>query len=114
MKMSIEQNIKCRLEAVEIVEIMKESGFDVEQLLAYITQELQIKPKVIMCHDKPMGVAELSAFEHMQMEFGKYIGQQIKDVPLNYLLWLDGEFDFRRALKRYLASDEIQRQIDSE
>lgn len=111
MKMSIEQNIKCRQEAAEIVEIMKESGFDLEQLLAYITQELQIKPKVIVCRDKPMQAAELSAFENSQMEFGKYIGQQIKDVPLNYLLWLDDEFDFRRALKRYLASDEIQKHI---
>lgn len=49
---------------------------------------------------------------HTFMTFGAHKGKAIKDVPLEYLLWLD-EDDFRRDLHDYLASGIAQREQDS-
>jgi hypothetical protein len=50
------------------------------------------------------------AFERQQIAFGMHSGMPIADVPMDYLLWLECEPDFRRDLRRYLRSDRIQRE----
>ena len=60
----------------------------------------------------PMTREELREWEIKKMPFGKHEGTQVKNVPLDYLIWLDEQPDFRRELKRYLKSDRIQREID--
>ena len=61
---------------------------------------------------KPMTRQESQKFDKETMPFGKHKGQRIADVPLDYLLWLDDQPDFRRSLWRYLGSERIQAEID--
>lgn len=63
--------------------------------------------------EEPMSDAESKAFERQQMPFGMHSGELIADVPMDYLLWLECEPDFRRDLRRYLRSDRIQREQDT-
>lgn len=64
--------------------------------------------------EEPMSYDSSLAFERQVMPFGKHAGESIKDVPMDYLLWLECEPDFRRELRRYLRSDRIQREQGSE
>ena len=64
--------------------------------------------------EEPMSDAGSMAFERQQMPFGMHSGTPIADVPMDYLLWLECEPDFRRDLRRYLRSDRIQREQTSE
>lgn len=60
--------------------------------------------------DAPMSYEEAREWERRtKIEFGQHSGSLVKDVPLDYLLWLDGD-KFRGELKRYLASPLIQGQ----
>ncbi len=58
----------------------------------------------------PMTEEECQVFEREAMIFGKHSGVKVSGVPLDYLIWLDGEPDFRRKLNRYLRSERIQRE----
>lgn len=71
------------------------------------------RPRQIIKADiVPMMPEEVQAFERREMEFGQYIGTDVGNVPLDYLVWLDCQSDFRRELRRYLASDQIQRTME--
>ncbi|MGB0600375.1 MAG: hypothetical protein ACPGLY_27170 [Rubripirellula sp.] len=59
---------------------------------------------------QPMTDEESRAFESHIVEFGKWKDRMIREIPIGYLLWLDGQPDFRMKLKRYLASERIQRE----
>jgi uncharacterized protein (DUF3820 family) len=64
--------------------------------------------------DAPMTYEEAREWERRTLEFGKHQGEFVKDVPLEYLLWIDGD-KFRGELKRYLASPLVQgQQVESE
>ena len=60
--------------------------------------------------EEPMSDAGSIVFERQLMLFGKHVGKRIKDMPMDYLLWLECEPDFRRKLRRYLHSERIQRE----
>lgn len=70
-------------------------------------QEL-LSPQEQLVH--PFSEAEAQGWgDTMRVTFGKYNGSLISDIPLQYLLWLElklnsEEQDFKRDLKRYLAS----------
>ncbi|HEV3340922.1 MAG TPA: DUF3820 family protein [Pirellulales bacterium] len=51
--------------------------------------------------------AEAREFGASTMPFGKHTGERVDAVPLEYLLWLDGD-EWRRDLARYLRSRRIQ------
>ena len=53
----------------------------------------------------PMMHEEARDFETQTMLFGKWANHYIHGVPIDYLLWLEGEDDFRKSLNRYLRSD---------
>lgn len=48
------------------------------------------------------------------MEFGKYTNELIGNVPIDYLVWLDSQPDFRRMLNQYLRSDVGQARQNEE
>jgi len=71
-----------------------------------------VSPTVVL--DRPMTYEETWTFERESMPFGKHANEQIMMIPLDYLLWLEEQPDFRRQLRRYFLSDRMQReQIES-
>jgi hypothetical protein len=66
------------------------------------------EPQVV--RDKPMTDDESRKFGQRAIEFGRYACQPVESVPLDYLLWLDEQPDFRRDLNKYLRSDRIQQE----
>lgn len=64
---------------------------------------------------KPMTAQEALAFEQEPMEFGKYNGVAVKDVPLDYLQWVaDAGRRTWQQLHAYLNSPRIREEIDHE
>jgi hypothetical protein len=55
----------------------------------------------------PFSDAHARAWGRNKMQFGKYEGQRIDEVPLSYLEKLAEPNDFTRHLRRYLASARI-------
>lgn len=53
--------------------------------------------------------AEAKKFERDGMPFGKWAGNPVGKVPLEYLVWLDEQDDFHRQLNRYLRNEQVQR-----
>lgn len=55
-------------------------------------------------------------FKKELMPFGKFEGEKIEDVPLQYLDWLVGEDDdaLNGRLKRYLKNEKIAEQLKAE
>jgi uncharacterized protein (DUF3820 family) len=52
-----------------------------------------------------------------RLPFGKYRGQTLDQIPLDYLDWLNGRElypDTRRALDTYLADPAIQKALKEE
>ena len=54
-----------------------------------------------------MNEREAKHFGGWTIQFGKYTGTSIVDIPLEYLKELDEKSDFRRELNRYLRSDFV-------
>lgn len=54
----------------------------------------------------PMSDAKCSLFGRKLMTFGKYKGEQIMNVPPDYLLWIS-EDEFKSDLQRYLANPKV-------
>ena len=59
-----------------------------------------------------MSDAEARQFESFEIQFGKHKGRQVHEIPLDYLLWLDEQPDFRIQLRKYLGSDRVQKQLE--
>jgi hypothetical protein len=61
---------------------------------------------------KPMTDAEAQAFEQEPMEFGKYNGVKVKDVPLDYLIWVaDAGRKTWQQIHAYLHSPRVAGEI---
>lgn len=68
--------------------------------------------KVVKSPYPPMSRQEAHDWgQNTQMPFGKHMGDRVDSVPLEYLLWLDEQPDFRRQLHQYLASPRVQEEI---
>ena len=63
----------------------------------------------------PMTRQEAIAFEQTTMEFGKYAGVKIADVPLDYLIWLaDAGRKTWRQVFAYLNSERVKGELQSD
>jgi len=62
----------------------------------------ELWPSVDVVRDLPMADEEARRFKKQVMDFGIHYGKCIEDVPLDYLVWLEEQPDFRRQLNRYL------------
>jgi hypothetical protein len=67
------------------------------------------KPSVDLMTD-----LQARAFGQALMPFGQFQGQPVDEVPLNYLRKLCDPSAFIRNLKRYLATDRVQAEDNSE
>lgn len=61
---------------------------------------------------QPMTDAEAIRFESEPMEFGKYNGIPVKDVPLDYLAWVaDAGRRSWRQIHAYLQSNRVKGEL---
>lgn len=118
--MTLETRIQARKAADEIMELVieesrrhsPEARHFLMCLLDQLGQLLNEESPVV---EQPQNNGAMSDDDarhwerHYRIDFGKYSGQLIKDVPLDYLLWIDDDA-FRRQLRRYLASDHAQQE----
>lgn len=62
---------------------------------------------------KRMTDGQSRAFGCSLMQFGKYNGQRIDEIPRDYLEWLVEEQEtFLRKLQGYLMSDRVKREAE--
>jgi len=115
----IESNIQSRCvaeEAIDLICEMAESSANRKRFWKVIekmaAQEVgDDPPDVTGDSDGKMSYEEARGLEStLVVPFGKHNGKLLKDVPLDYFFWLDSQPDFRRHLRRYLASDLIQQE----
>ena len=61
---------------------------------------------------EPMTDEQVAFFEHHKtVPYGKYAGQRVGDVPLDYLVWLvEDTDDFKEAVRMYLENKRIARE----
>ena len=113
----IEERCKGTSRAREVLEIIHGEGEELEaspeawksyweKIFSEVVENVDVEPQVLDVH--PMSREEVKSFSKQRMTFGKHKGDLIGSVDLSYLLWIDDQSDFRRELKRYLASDAIQ------
>ena len=63
----------------------------------------------------PMSDEQAKAYGKTQIQFGKYSGQEIDSVPLDYMIWLaDQSRDTWRLLHSYLNSPRIKAELESQ
>ena len=64
----------------------------------------------------PMGIEQAKHWgHHTMMPYGKFLGAKVSDVELSYLDWLAEAGDpFKDDLRRYLASDRVKHERDTE
>lgn len=54
---------------------------------------------------KPINITASKALEpHHKIEFGKYAGTMLMDVPKNYLIWLNEQPRVSKKLKFYIQT----------
>ena len=112
----IKANIVARDEARNAVELLEEEAQRHAEpirfwgeLIKLIREHLPgLIPDVEVMQDRPMGDEEAEAFERESMKFGKHQDTQIGEVPIDYLVWMEEQDDFRRELNRYLRSERGQ------
>jgi uncharacterized protein (DUF3820 family) len=121
--MSIEDNIAASQSARVILDLAMEEAMNhqgpaaLHYWLSLLKSVARIVPeshhpwRTLPSGVVPMDKAERQAFEDSAVMFGKHAGERVGDVPLEYLEWLDSQYDFRQQLKRYLATDLLQRQM---
>ena len=110
----IRERTMARSEAVALVALLRDTidgtpSHCRDILRAEVRTVLGPEPPRVV-PDRPMTDNEIAAFENQAMDFGKHAGEQVKSVPLDYLLWLEEQPDFRRQLRRYLRNAKLQRE----
>jgi hypothetical protein len=117
--MGIAENIAARKAAEELAELLGEEAIkhgDSDHFWEVIARILPSKyrPTKQEAIGPAMTDEESREFEMRPMPFGTHMNKQIRIVPLDYLLWLEEQPDFRRDLNRYLRNPQIQALQESE
>lgn len=69
-------------------------------------------PKIVVSANVvPMSDEEVKAFEKTRCPFQKWKHMLVSAIELSDLIWLNECDDFRQDLRRYIASEKIQREI---
>jgi hypothetical protein len=102
--------------AAEIAELAigETKGMDCDALAAFYETLARLLPlprpapsPAVEARIEPFSDAQARCWGKSRMQFGKYEGQAIDQVPLSYLEKLAEPNDFTRHLRRYLASHRI-------
>lgn len=113
----IAKNVKAREAVDELLTFVPEviKGADEERFWECLAKEAASHIGQVLADDgmvnKPMSDAEAEKFENTtRMSKGKFQGELIKDIDLNYLgAWLGDTFS--RNMQRYLKSDRFRRKL---
>lgn len=114
--MSIESNIAAGKKAREVIDLVTSEGVGLEDPARYFRELHRMLAEIInepaperRATADAMTIEEARAWERKPMPFGTHQDKPISDVPIDYLLFIDGD-DFRRQLGRYLRSEAVQRE----
>ena len=121
-----EHQIKMNVEAREIAEAALSLALDEWQSKYFDNYDQMFWKRVKAVVESKLPKAELPPQpggmssdearlfgQRMTMPAGKYAGQPVDKVPIDYLLWWAFEpSDFTKQLRRYLRSERIQREIE--
>lgn len=119
--MTIADNVAVRKEADEafvfVREIAKAMSPDRAAKFLAVVQLRIAKHLGLVDNSKPtpdrMDTKQAKAFERTAVTFGKYSGQHVGDVPLDYWDYILDD-KFRADLRRYTRSNHAQRRADDE
>jgi hypothetical protein len=121
--MVIENNIAASRAANEITDLILAdaelyAGRAKDRFVSVIANRLieslpeHMRPqRVVESSVRPMEYQEVLAFGKTSMPFGKHAGRCVDAVGLDYLTWLNDQYDFRLDLRRYMAAPCIQSEI---
>lgn len=111
--MTIEDNIRARKDA-ELLIGMRQIELGPGYELAFARACMNHAVRILGCNPyEPMAMNEDESrnFEQHQIKFGKYSGTAYKDIPVEYLTFLD---DAARPVQAYLRSERGKKRIESE
>lgn len=118
----IQQNIQARKTAEAIIQLLDESLKEfperdhqqrvLEIMTAWIWERLINRPRAENLSMNPMSESQALAFENQKIGFGKYQGETIGMIPLDYLTWISDQQDtFKIQLKQYFLSERGKRRL---
>jgi len=110
----IKQRIEARKSAEVIFELAEQQANEVELPALFWRKLLEMcltktEKRIDQSRMKPMTDIEARRFGHTAIEFGEFVGQLVKDIPLDRLDWY-GEHLFIDQLRRYLKSNYVKRE----
>lgn len=83
-----------------------------ERAKSYLESIEPRQPDVGKATDAAMNDNQARAFGKVVVRWGKYRGRQVDEVPLGYLAMLVDDNEFKRQVRRYLASPRIKAELD--
>ena len=110
------QNTEARKAAMELMDLVMEEAENHSNSLKLFYEVVmdripsEYKPDPVIVSSKAMDETEARAFDKEIMEFGKHKGASMGEIPLDYLLWLEEQPNFRKQLNRYLRSKYVMGQ----
>jgi len=114
MTTTIAANIKSRKAAEEMLDLIREEANNSPNPTAFwqtIVAASPLPTKPTNNEIKKLNGGESRAFGCGLMKFGKYSGQRIDEIPLDYLQWLVTEQEtFLKKLQGYLLSSRIKQE----
>jgi hypothetical protein len=112
--MGIEENLKARLAAKEIMEWASDEAFKHgdrlwEELARLVSLELPSKQELPRSRSplQPMADIEAKRFGKQLMPYGEFSGWRVDNVPLERLAWYADQ-TFTDDLRRYLKSERVK------
>ena len=108
----IAKNVTLGKEARQAFKFLEEEfGTDKEQHFWEVILDLvkeKLPQKMAIVHEA-MTDEEASKFENKVVPYGQYAGDDVRDVPVDYLLFLVDGDSFIKKVRRYVRSDKFKR-----
>jgi hypothetical protein len=107
LKRNIELNHHCKeLKQLIEEEISSYSEEEQQKIWCRLLKGVTPPKETDKVTTAPMGYNEARRwYRSEKIEFGKYKGNFLIDIPTEYLMWLDAQPDFRVQLHKFLMSD---------
>jgi hypothetical protein len=90
-----------------VLDESRDVGVEIDVFWDEIRKHLPLATQKEQKRPVSMTDAESSRFGNEIMEFGKYKGTRIDDVPMDWLEWYSDQ-GFQTRLRDYLASDRVK------
>lgn len=116
----IKERINGRKRAEELFALLAEDASSLsecgraafwESVSSQLIDVLPVSSQPEANSDQPMSDKSAAIYgRETVFPFGKYAGQRVDEVPIDYLAMLVDDNDFKKQLRRYLRSERIQRE----